>query len=86
MYWLPYSTNLKEYSRILRNNSTLGEILLWQKLRAGALRGYKFNRQKPLGRFIVDFYCKRLKLVIEVDGDYHLDTERRIKDLKTADT
>ena len=82
MYWLPYNKNLKEYSRILRNNSTLGEILLWQKLRAGALEGYKFNRQKPLGRFIVDFYCKRLKLVIEVDGDYHIENKQRVKDLK----
>ncbi len=35
------------------------------------MMGYKFNRQKPLGNYIVDFYCKRLNLVIEVDGSSH---------------
>ena len=80
MYWLPYDKNLKEFSRRLRNNSTLGEILLWQKLRAGSLRNYTFNRQKPLGRYIVDFYCKPLKLVIEIDGSYHFEEEQKVKD------
>jgi len=82
MYWLPYNKNLKEFSRKLRNNSTLGEILLWQKLRAASMRGYTFNRQKPLGRYIVDFYCKPLKLVIEIDGSYHFEEEQKIKDKK----
>jgi len=80
MYWLPYNKSLKEFSRKLRNNSTLGEILLWQKLRAGSMKNYTFNRQKPLGRYIVDFYCKLLKLVIEIDGSYHFEKDQRIKD------
>ena len=80
MYWLPYNKNLKEFSRKLRNNSTLGEILLWQKLRAGSMMNYTFNRQKPLGRYIVDFYCKPLKLVIEIDGAYHFEEEQKLKD------
>lgn len=80
MYWLPYNKDLKEFSRKLRNNSTLGEILLWQKLRAGSMKNYTFNRQKPLGRYIVDFYCKPLKLVIEIDGSYHFEEEQKIKD------
>ena len=80
MYWLPYNKDLKEFSRKLRNNSTLGEILLWQKLRAGSMMNYTFNRQKPLGRYIVDFYCKPLKLVIEIDGSYHFEEEQKIKD------
>ena len=42
--------------------------------------GYTFNRQKPLGNYIVDFYCKPLKLVIEVDGGYHFEEEQKIKD------
>ena len=42
--------------------------------------GYTFNRQKPLGKYIVDFYCKPLKLVIEVDGGYHEEEEQKIKD------
>lgn len=41
---------------------------------------YPFNRQKPLNRYIVDFYCKPLNLVIEVDGSYHNEKEQRIKD------
>lgn len=82
MYWLPYNKNLKEFSRKLRNNSTLGEILLWQQLRAGSMMNYTFNRQKPLNRYIVDFYCKPLNLVIEIDGSYHFEPEQRVKDSK----
>lgn len=79
MYYLPYNINLKEFSRKLRNNSTPGEILPWQKLRAGSMMNYTFNRQKPLDRYIVDFYCKPLNLVIEIDGSYHFETEQKIK-------
>jgi very-short-patch-repair endonuclease len=80
MYYLPYNKDLKGFSRRLRNNSTLGEILLWQKLRAGGMMNYTFNRQKPLDRYIVDFYCKPLNLVIEIDGSYHFEQEQKIKD------
>ena len=44
------------------------------------MMGYTFNRQKPLGKYIVDFYCKPLNLVIEVDGGYHEEEEQKIKD------
>ncbi|MFK7951686.1 MAG: endonuclease domain-containing protein [Ekhidna sp.] len=80
MYYLPYNMNLKQFSKDLRNNSTLGEILLWQELRAGQIKGYKFNRQKPLDNYIVDFYCKRLNLVIEVDGSSHYHEEALLQD------
>jgi len=80
VYYLPYNKDLKTFSRKLRNNSTHGEILLWKKLRAGGMMGYTFNRQKPLGKYIVDFYCKPLNLVIEVDGGYHEEEEQKIKD------
>ena len=80
MYFLPYNKDLKVFSRYLRNNSTLSEVLLWQELRAGSIRGYKFNRQKPLGRYIVDFYCKKLNLVIEVDGSSHYHEDAILKD------
>jgi very-short-patch-repair endonuclease len=69
--YLPYNKNLKQRSRNLRNKSTLGEILLWKRLRGRQMRGIQFNRQKPLGKFIADFYCKPLNLVIEVDGSSH---------------
>jgi very-short-patch-repair endonuclease len=80
MYHLPYGFNLKAFSRQLRNNSTFGEVLLWKKLRAGSMRGYTFYRQKPLGNYIVDFYCKPLQLVIEVDGGYHFEEAQQMKD------
>ncbi len=69
--YIEYNLNLKENSRLLRNNSTLSEVLLWKKLRAGSMIGFKFNRQKPLGNYIVDFYCKALNLIIEIDGNSH---------------
>lgn len=71
MKHLPYNKNLKMFSRDLRNYSTLSEVLLWNELKAGKIKGYKFNRQKPLLNYIVDFYCKKLSLVIEVDGITH---------------
>jgi very-short-patch-repair endonuclease len=46
----------------------------------GNMMGYTFNRQKPLGKYIVDFYCKPLNLVIEVDGGYHEVEAQKIKD------
>lgn len=80
MYFLPYNKNLKQFSRQLRNNSTLSEVLLWQQLRAGQMEGFKFNRQKPLNNYIVDFYCKKLNLVIEVDGESHWHDDNPLKD------
>ena len=80
MFFLLYNKNLKEFSRDLRSHSTLSEILLWQKLRASQFRGYAFNRQKPLGNYIVDFYCLKLDLVIEVDGNSHFFEESVVED------
>ena len=80
MFFLPYNKNLKEFSRDLRSHSTLSEILLWQKLRSSQFRGYAFNRQKPLGNYIVDFYCLKLDLVIEVDGNSHFFEESVVED------
>jgi len=82
--YLPYNKKLKQYSRNLRNESTRAEITLWNELRASQL-GYTFNRQKPLQNFIVDFYCKPLHLVIEVDGITHW-AEEQIKQDKIRQT
>jgi len=82
MRFLPYNTNHKEFSQILRKNATLGEVLLWKELRSKKMKGYQFNRQKPLGNYIVDFYCKPLKLVIEIDGGSHHFEEVMVKDAK----
>jgi very-short-patch-repair endonuclease len=50
---------------------TLSEILLWQQLKKKQVLGYDFHRQKPIDVYVVDFYCPRLKLVLEIDGDSH---------------
>jgi very-short-patch-repair endonuclease len=81
MRHLPYNKNLKAFSRHLRLNSTLGEVLLWKYLRAGGMN-YQFNRQKPLNNYIVDFYCKPLNVIIEIDGKYHGDEEQIVKDVE----
>jgi very-short-patch-repair endonuclease len=76
----PYNKSLKRFSRSLRSNMTDAEQHLWQRLRNRQLCGVQFYRQKPLLSFIVDFYCPRAKLVIELDGAQHLEAEHRIKD------
>ena len=72
---LPYNRNLKQYSRQLRKNMTDAERHLWTKIRMKQLNGYRFYRQKPIGDYIVDFFCPRAKLVIEVDGSQHFSAE-----------
>ena len=57
-------------ARALRRDMTLPERMLWQQLRKRP-GGFKFRRQHPLGRFIVDFYCPAARLIIEVDGMSH---------------
>jgi len=63
---------------------TDAERHLWAKIRMKQLKGYQFYRQKPIGDYIVDFFCPRAKLVIEVDGSHHLVGEKieydRIRD------
>jgi very-short-patch-repair endonuclease len=64
--------------RMLRKNMPKAEVMLWSKLRGKGLSGYKFRRQYSVGKFVIDFYCPKLKLAIEVDGDSHF--------IKEADT
>ena len=82
MKFIPYNKNLKEFSQQLRQHSTKGEVLLWNRLKQKQLAGYTFNRQKPLGNYIVDFYCKPLKLVIEIDGASHHFEDIMVNDVK----
>ncbi len=71
---IPYKKNLRELSKKLRNNATEAERRLWEFLRLKRT-GYVFHRQKPVGDYIVDFYCSRAKLIIEIDGEYHTKDE-----------
>ena len=77
---LPYNPKLKELARQLRKNMTRGEVILWQRLKRKQLRGYDFDRQRPIDQFIVDFYCKQLMLAIEIDGSSHDSEEAQQRD------
>jgi very-short-patch-repair endonuclease len=77
---LEYSRNLKQPSRDLRKNMTDAERLLWSRLRGKQLLGVQFYRQKPIGSYIVDFYCHSAALVVEVDGGQHFEAGHARKD------
>lgn len=71
--WVPYRGSLTRRAQSLRRDLSPAEKKLWYEL----LRDLpeKFTRQKPLGRYVVDFYCSSMRLVIEVDGDSHFTDE-----------
>lgn len=79
---LVYNLKLKTYSRELRKNMTDAERRLWSKLRLKQLEGYRFQRQRIIGEYIVDFYCAGAKLIIEVDGGQHFTDEMAEADRK----
>lgn len=80
MTFLPYNPRLKEIARKLRKTMTKPEILLWQHLKGEQMHGYDFDRQRPIDEYIVDFYCKQLKLAIEIDGASHDNEEAQAQD------
>ena len=65
-----------ELCREFRTNPTETEQLLWKCLRNGQIQGLRFRRQHPIGRYIADFYCHSVKLIIEIDGGIHLEADR----------
>jgi very-short-patch-repair endonuclease len=62
---------LKQASRQLRKRQTPMERRLWNRLCKRQLAGLHFRRQHPIGRYVVDFYCAQLGLIVEVDGESH---------------
>jgi very-short-patch-repair endonuclease len=77
---LKYNKKLKKFSRILRKNMTDAERKLWYRIRMKHIKELQFYRQKPIGNYIVDFYCPKAKLVIELDGGQHYLKARKEKD------
>ncbi|MDD3579579.1 MAG: endonuclease domain-containing protein [Desulfobacca sp.] len=70
-------TKLINLAKDLRRNQTKAETLLWTVLRSKQLKGYKFRRQQPIGKYIVDFVCFEKNIIIEVDGGQHaVDKEK----------
>lgn len=68
---------LFEKAKQLRNNMTYSEFILWDELKQNKL-GVRFKAQHPIKNYIVDFYCHKVKLVIEIDGSIH-DLEENIE-------
>lgn len=66
-----FAAALQQLAREMRANPTPAERNLWSALRAGQRLGFKFRRQHIIDRYIVDFYCVKARLVIEVDGEVH---------------
>ncbi len=67
----PATDHMLRRARSLRRSLTVSEQRLWKWLRKRSFGGHKFRRQVPIGRYVVDFYCHELSLVIEVDGRQH---------------
>lgn len=67
-----YNKSLKQIARRLRKESTMAEVKLWNEvLRGGQIHELTFLRQRPVLNYIVDFMCKELMLIVEVDGFSH---------------
>lgn len=81
-YYFPYNPNSVSKARALRKNMTPAERQLWGYLRTLVPR---VLRQRPIDYFIVDFYCAKLKLVIEVDGGYHFTPEAQEYDKRRTE-
>lgn len=64
---------LEEKRKALRNNSTVAEASLWRSIKKSQLANRKFRRQHSIENFIVDFYCPKEKLIVELDGAYHFN-------------
>ncbi|MDO9254996.1 MAG: endonuclease domain-containing protein [Bacteroidales bacterium] len=70
-----------EKAKMLRENMTASEKLLWEHLKGKKMLNLRFRPQHPIDRFIADFYCHPLKLVIEVDGGIHKSRDQKEYDI-----
>lgn len=72
-------------ARKLRKNQTSQERIMWNLLRNQQFQGLKFRRQYPVGNYIVDFICKEIKLIIEIDGGQHNSEDGIEYDIKRTE-
>ena len=75
-----YNSKNINLAKNMRSNMTKEEVKLWNIVRAKKLLGYKFKRQVLIGEYIVDFLCEEKKLIIEIDGGQHNETNNIIYD------
>jgi len=71
------SPTIFEKAKQLRKNLTLQERLLWEELKGNKLLGLRFKAQHPISTYIADFYCHKIRLVIEIDGETHDSSEQK---------
>ncbi|WP_417610632.1 endonuclease domain-containing protein [Owenweeksia hongkongensis] len=74
---LDYNPLLKERAKALRKTRNLPEVLFWMRVNKAQFYDLDFDRQKIIGNYIVDFYCKALGLVVEIDGSSHNGREEK---------
>lgn len=77
---LPYNPKLTDRAKEFRNNMTMAESKLWSEFLHK--QKYRFRPQKQIDNYIADFYCAKLKLVIEVDGEIHNEVDQSLYDLE----
>lgn len=70
----------KKKRQILRNGMPKAEVILWSYLKDKQLYGYKFRRQYGVGPYVIDFYCPKKKLTVEVDGPSHYSQSAKVYD------
>ena len=73
---LPYNIKLRDRAKALRYAENLSEVLFWMQVHKGIFYKIDFDRQKIIGNYIVDFYVKKLGLVVEIDGSSHIGKEK----------
>ena len=78
--WKGASPKIFSNAKKLRDSATVAEEKFWLAVKNNQIEGFKFRRQHPLSFYIADFYCHALKLVIEIDGGYHLTEEQQLLD------
>ncbi|SHF99731.1 Very-short-patch-repair endonuclease [Salegentibacter echinorum] len=76
---------LESYRKTLRENLTPAEAFLWKQLQHRKFEGRKFRRQHSIENFIVDFYCAKEQLIIELDGDIHNNPLAEERDKKRTE-
>ncbi len=75
--------DIQETRSVLRKRMTAPELVFWTAVRDQKLQGYKFRRQYSVGRYIVDFYCTKARIGIEIDGDSHFtDDQKKYDDVR----
>lgn len=76
---------MKPFRRKLRNRMTPAEVALWMMIRNRHLNGERFLRQFSIGHYVVDFYCHKYKLAVELDGAGHFTPEGREYDVRRTE-